>query len=153
MQDCNKEFFSLILSVMRLEVKYEEALSDCNYLSFLLNKFGKEVKDKLSIRKYECANIKKQIDDLTQQITELQFDSQMQSYYDLYKERSELLKTFNLTETKMGYIQSTLIFDCVCDAEADEKIVRERNEFKAQNQLTTTRLTDIFSKMEAIYSG
>jgi len=153
MQDCNKEFFLLISKLMRLEVKYEEALSDCNYLSFLLNKFGKEVNDELSIRKYECANIKKQIEDLTQQIAELQFDSQMQSYYDLYKKRSELLKTFNLTATEIGYIQSTLIFDCVCDAEADKKIVSQRDEFKVQNQLTTKQLKDVFSKMEAIYSG
>ncbi|MDD2376916.1 MAG: hypothetical protein PHD15_05890 [Clostridia bacterium] len=152
MQNNTKNIFSIVLEIMKLEASYEESQEEHNHLLCLLNKFGKDNKNKISIAKYQCDTFKKQIDELIKQISEMHLSTVEQIYYDLYKENSELLKKSWKCETEIEYISSSLIFDCICDDEIDSKLAKQRDELKEQKRIATEKMKDIELKMSVIYS-
>jgi hypothetical protein len=151
MQKVNDNFFSIVLKVMELEAKYGEKHEGLNHLLCLLNKYGKDNSNKITIAKYECESTKKEIDELVKEVSGFKLDELMQAYYDLYKENSELLKKFWEHETEIGYLDSRSIFDCICDRKIEMENEKRRSELINQRKLVTARMEEIVSDMSTIY--
>lgn len=152
MQQKSKNFYSLISNVMKLEVKYEKSNERYNHSLDIFNRYGKGDKIELSMIKSECEADKKKLDDLIKEISKLELDTTMQSYYDLYKQKSELTKQFWNLKTEIGYISSTLVFACMSDQEVDIEISNNSEELREQKDAINNQIKDITDKMRVIHS-
>lgn len=152
MQEKNREFFSLISNAMKLEAKYERTNERYNHILDISNRFGKGDNIEISIAKSESETNKKKLDELVNQISKLQLYSTMQNYYNLYKERSQLVKNFWNVKTEIGYISSTFVFAYVEDKEVDMALADKRENLKEQNELTKQKIKDITERMRVIKS-
>lgn len=152
MQEKNREFFSLISNAMKLEAKYERTNERYNHILDISNRFGKGDNIEISIAKSESETNKKKLDELVNQISKLQLYSTMQNYYNLYKERSQLVKNFWNVKTEIGYISSTFVFAYVEDKEVNMALADKRENLKEQNELTKQKIKDITERMRVIKS-
>lgn len=152
MEERKKQFFLLVSRVMELEGLYEMTQEKYNHLVYLENRFGKNNKSEMTSAKHEFETYKKQIDDLIKQISELELDSEMQEYYDLYKEKSEQVKQHWNLQTEIGYISSTFLFDAICDDNIELKLIRKNTDFKKQKKIVDEQIKEIVLKMQEIYS-
>lgn len=149
--DCNKDFYTLIFEISKLEDKYEELREHYKHLKNLWYKFWKDNRTKMNGVEYEY-NIKKhQIEELTKQISQLQLDDTMKKYYDLYTEKSKLVKEYWSYQLEIGYIGSDLIFDCICDEEEDRKLANKRKEWRKKRTAAYNQIVNINSQMASIY--
>lgn len=151
MEESKKDFFSLIAEVMQLEVKHETSQEEFKHLQYLHYSFGKNNIHKMNIAKYESDTLKEEMDKLLKQVTELQLDAIMQSYYDLYKEKSELLKKSWELQTQIAYIDSSFIFDAVCDDEIEDETAKKQDNLKMQKEFLDNQIVEIDLKMKAIH--
>lgn len=147
MRSKSENFFSLVSKVMDLEVKYEEKLDKYNHLYFLFNSFGKKNDHKRVVAQFECKLLKTNIDELIEQISKTAQDDDMKAYYELYKEKTELLKKAWNCETEIGYIDSRLIFDPICDDEIENGLSLKRDEFSKQKEFLEEQMKEITEKM------
>jgi uncharacterized membrane-anchored protein YhcB (DUF1043 family) len=147
MQENKNNFYSLVSGVMKLEVIHETQQEEYNHLNYLYIAFGKDNRNSMDSAKYQCDTAKKQIDEIIKEISLLQLDSNMQEYYKLYKEKSDLLQKIWVCETEIGYIGAKLIFDCICDDEVDKEMADKRNQFEEQKKVATEKMKEVVLKM------
>jgi len=151
MQECKNDFYSLISQVMKLEVLYKTKQEEYYHLYNLYLRYGKDNGITMYCAKCESDSIKKQIDKIIEQISKLELDSNMQTYYNLYKKKSELLKNIWNYEAEIGYIDSAFIFDCTCDEEIDNISRNERKKLVKKKNRTIRRMQKVILDMMEIH--
>lgn len=151
MQEHGFEFYLILSEIIRLETEYAKGQDKYKHLEYLLYSFGKNTESKIYVAKYECNENNTRIQELTEKLKQFEMDLAMKNYYDLYKEKSELLKNYWECETEIGKIDSTFIFDCICDEEIDNQLAEKRKQLENKKLFLDRQIESITSKMKLIY--
>lgn len=153
MQEFNIEFYSLISEITRLETEYAKGQDRYKHLEYLFYSFGKNNEGKMFVAMYECNTTNSIIDELTEKLKQFDMDSTMKTYYDLYKEKSKLLKEYWECETEIGKIDSRFIFDCICDEEIDNQLAEKRKQLESKQMFLDKQIDNITLSMKRVYDA
>lgn len=152
MENASKDFFSLISEITQLEAQYEKLDEERKHLQQLLYSFGKDNKGKLYTVNQDIQIKKYLIDDLTKKIAVIKLDSTMKEYYNLYKEKSELVKKYWNLKAESKFIDSRFIFDCICDDEIENQLALKRKGFVDEQESLDTQIKIIDIKMNMLHA-
>jgi len=153
MYELNTQFYALISEIMKLETEYAKGQDRYKHLEYLFYSVGKNNQSKMYVAKHECDTKISRINELTEKLKHFDMDSTMKTYYDLYKEKSELLKQYWKCETEMGKIDSRFIFDCICDEEIDNELAEKRKQIENKQMFLDKQIETITSRMKLIYDA
>lgn len=153
MNEYNTQFYLLVSEIIRLETEYAKGEDRYKHLEYLFYSFGKSNQSKMYVARHECDTKINRINELTENLKQIDMDSTMKTYYDLYKEKSKLLKQYWQCETQIGKIDSRFIFDCICDEEIDNLLAEERKQIENKQIFIGKQIETLTSRMKLIYNA
>ncbi len=153
MENGSKDFYSLISEITKMEAEYEELDEERKHLEYLLYNFGKDNSNKLYTLANDIRTKKYLIDDITKKISEIELDSTMKSYYDLYKEKSVLVKKYWNLKAEAGYIDSAFIFGNSGDENSNNKTMVKRKELGEKQISIESEIKVIDIKMNILHTS
>lgn len=148
-----KDFYLLISEITKLEEEYEEALKTYNiYMTQMYNGYngGRYIMENA---KSKCNAKENEIKNVAKQISQLQLDSTMKNYYDLYKEKSELLKESYMYQTQIDSHGSAFLLGFPLDCEEAFRLKYEIKEFETKKRDVDNKISSINAEMNIIYLG
>ncbi|MDF2865940.1 MAG: hypothetical protein K0R72_758 [Clostridia bacterium] len=153
MENGSKDFFSLISEITKLEAEYEELDEERKHLEYLLYNFCKDNSNRLYTLANDIRTKKYLIDDTTKKILEIELDSIMKNYYDLYKEKAVLVKKYWNLKAESGYIDSAFIFGNSGDENSNNKSVVKRKELGEKQISIESEIKVIDIKMSILHTS
>lgn len=152
-EECNIQFYFLISEIIRLETEYVKGQDRYSHLEYLLHIYRNQKENKEFMNEYKRDINDDKISELAAKIEQFDMDSTMKIYYDLYKEKSELLKKYWEYETEICKIDYRFIFDCIYDEEIDKQLANKRKTLESQQKSTDMQIQDITVRMQKMYNS
>lgn len=146
-----KDFYSLISEITKLEQEFAEKLGEYDHYRFLYYSCGKDNDIKMMNAKYEYETKKRQIEELTKQLSQLQLDDAMNKYYELYKEKSKLVKEVYNHQTILRNIGSVVVFLGTANEEEDAELEKERKNHENMKIAANNKILSINVEMSVMY--